>query len=689
MDIWNFARNQLEQMREPTNLDWNVIKTAMNSKLRDNLRHATNLRAECTSTKKDLLQQLGGKKFKLKRILKRIKNELVIYKTQKTTKHEAKIEHYLRKYREDHEKLTNNINPKNPTLDNITRPYAEITALRGEELDKQADTGPFIAHDSIQLTEDEKDLLARNPKFALRKGVSEHGFMLESEKMLSKLKYGWEEKLDTTVTSDTTSGLEVKTSDLNSLWLETQGRATYDMETQTVDFTKLLPSDYKLNRNISLPKPLPKPQEMECEFIREGLRDVFRKYKELMESRMKQKRDKKNKNKNKNRNNINKNIVKNNKDENYIPNLTAAQNRGLKSILKKIKAGHLVVCPTDKSGRLAVLTREQYIQAGKVHTQSDKRINWKQVKTIQENVNDHMWWYSNIFKMSESTNQNDRMTKNIIDHGHEVCNMSILLKDHKGWSPASGTPPPTRPVISGNGGLNVHLSEFISSLVEPLANVEDGSEINSTSDMLARLTRHNSSIKADYPTSNDLLDPTVKDDPLCLNRAKKAKMTFPTDNSANISSTCDYLESLLDENDCLEIQQNVRTEITETRSSRGDGLVECDNLLEEERGNSYGQGDGAVGSVECVTPSPTPGGGAGIVEGYNPPGVVRTGTDNLDEEGSRKVGQGDGAGGLVECLTPSPTPSGGAGIVEEITHWGREGHERRRQVLVLCLEGVT
>ena len=57
MDIWNFARNQLEQMREPANLDWNVIKTAMNSKLRVNLRHATNLRAQCTSTKKDLLQQ--------------------------------------------------------------------------------------------------------------------------------------------------------------------------------------------------------------------------------------------------------------------------------------------------------------------------------------------------------------------------------------------------------------------------------------------------------------------------------------------------------------------------------------------------------------------------------------------------------------------------------------------------------
>ena len=352
MDIWNFARNQLEQMREPANLDWSVVKTAMNSKLKDNLRHATKLRAQCTSTKKDLLQQLGGKKFKLKRILKRIKNELMTYKTQKTTKHEAKIEHYLRKYREDREKLANNINPKNPTLDNITRPYAEITALRGVELDKQADTGPFIAHDSIQLTEDERDLLAKNPKFALRKGVSEHDFMLESEKMLSKLKYGWEEELDATVTSDTTSESEVESSDLNSLWLETQGRATYNLETQTVDFANLLPSDYKLNRNISLPKPLPKPQEMECEFIREGLRDVFRKYKEHMESKMKRKKDKKdkkNKNNNKNRNNINRKIVKNNKEENYIPNLTAAQNKGLKSLLKKIKAGHLMVCPTDKS----------------------------------------------------------------------------------------------------------------------------------------------------------------------------------------------------------------------------------------------------------------------------------------------------------------------------------------------------
>ena len=51
----------------------------------------------------------------------------------------------------------------------------------------------------------------------------------------------------------------------------------------------------------------------------------------------------------------------------------------------------------------------------------------------------------------------------------------IFAKCHKGWTWQSGKPPPTRPVAGGNQGMNFPLSELVSWVVEPEANVMVGS----------------------------------------------------------------------------------------------------------------------------------------------------------------------------------------------------------------------
>ena len=53
-------------------------------------------------------------------------------------------------------------------------------------------------------------------------------------------------------------------------------------------------------------------------------------------------------------------------------NLSKDEIRGLKSLKKRIEAGEICVCPTDKSKRFAVLTREQYLKSGRAHTKKDK-----------------------------------------------------------------------------------------------------------------------------------------------------------------------------------------------------------------------------------------------------------------------------------------------------------------------------
>ena len=51
----------------------------------------------------------------------------------------------------------------------------------------------------------------------------------------------------------------------------------------------------------------------------------------------------------------------------------------------------------------------------------------------------------------------------------------------------SGAPLPTRPVVGGNSGLNCHISELLSQIIEPVASASNGSEVDSTIEMLKRL----------------------------------------------------------------------------------------------------------------------------------------------------------------------------------------------------------
>ena len=82
-----------------------------------------------------------------------------------------------------------------------------------------------------------------------------------------------------------------------------------------------------------------------------------------------------------------------------------------------------------------------------------------------------------------------RMMKNILDHGREIPEMILLCKDHKKWD--GKAPLPTRPVISGNKGINTHLSELLSEILEPVSGSIGGGEIASTEEALNRINQIN------------------------------------------------------------------------------------------------------------------------------------------------------------------------------------------------------
>ena len=165
--------------------------------------------------------------------------------------------------------------------------------------------------------------------------------------------------------------------------------------------------------------------------------------------------------------------------------------RGLKSLKKRIKEGDLIICDTDKRKRFAALTRKQYLDSGMAHTAGDLESSESQVKIIQTVVNDHTFWLQSIMGCGKNWGHENRMAKNVLDKGEQVCSMVLLIKDHKSWSPDSETSPPSRPVVAGNCGLNSHLSELISHILEPITLEAPGCEIDSTSEMLSKIDKIN------------------------------------------------------------------------------------------------------------------------------------------------------------------------------------------------------
>ena len=93
---------------------------------------------------------------------------------------------------------------------------------------------------------------------------------------------------------------------------------------------------------------------------------------------------------------------------------------------------------TDKSKRFCLLTPQQYLESGTVHTSKDLEISPDNVKRIQRFVNDHVWWFKESTKVGSNWSHDDRMSKNLSDKGEQVCQMTLLLKDHKQWTEESG-----------------------------------------------------------------------------------------------------------------------------------------------------------------------------------------------------------------------------------------------------------
>ena len=484
-DVKNFVQKQTIHKRVSSKPDLKVQRLAMRSKLSDACAHAKRLRQERDALRKRVMRKFSSRKSLGRRIL----GEMVArYKLQKNKEMQdvmKKIE-FIRQKEQLDKVLKSAPEGTEDYLSDVNVFKPNQTSMKVED-----PLGPFICDPTVKLDENELLILAKGPKYMVRGELDASDFNLEIEAMVAKKKYdtmfnGEDDCSNTTDHSIEQPQVQLSCNQLNEsgresnrvkidkiakesniLWEENVGRMVYDYKSKTLNLANMSAPTYKHNKEVFLPSPESPAKETSHEFRKREMSRVF--------------------------NRVTKSISK----KNYDSNLSKAELKGLKSLKRRIKNGELIVCETDKSKRFSILSRQQYIESGKAHTSKDLEIEPHHIKKIQKYVNNHTWWAKEILQCGANWNHSDRMSTNLEDNGEQVCRMSLLIKDHKSWSASSDSPPPSRPVVSGNSGLNCHLSELISTILEPIAYEESGDEIDSTDDMIAKINKINEQIVID------------------------------------------------------------------------------------------------------------------------------------------------------------------------------------------------
>ena len=413
--------------------------------------------------------------MKFKRMELRMKEKVARIKTIIKKKNQEKLSRYKKIKEEQEKKRTISNLPEDVQL------YTNLRIFQNIKITPETPRPPVVMSDSIEITEGESKLLSKCPKFTLRNVLNKEMFLVEYEKSLIKEKYGrigLEEVDGKVIRDDDDEDQEINNY---SEWLEIKSRLPYDFEDKSLDFGRCKATDWKLNKRITLPKSGSPKFEAYLEVRRAEASKIFDECMRLLGHEE--------------------------KDGDMIENLSESERSDLKSLKKKVNNGNLLVCQTDKSGRFAILTRQQYLDAGYEHTKKDVEIEVAENEDVERTLNGHLKWFSKIVNMGEYWDQMDRNRRNLLNQGLAVCKMTLLIKDHKSWT--LNATPPSRSLMAGNKGGNTNMSEFLSIILEPVANESKNCmEVNSTDGLLAEIVKMNDE-NSEQPSSPVVADPLV------------------------------------------------------------------------------------------------------------------------------------------------------------------------------------
>ena len=457
--------------RGEKSLEWQVVKVCMKLKMIDETKVSKELESLKYKVRKDIEELHGKNSRKSRNIVKNLRKEAAKAKKRSMMKYEAKMKHLRRKYRESEE------NKLKTVPDALAGLGLDDLSIFDKDKYSNIEKWDYEVEEigDVQLSDNERMILGLPPKFAVEENLPvdglAHDIELAGAKARMTIAKEEGEKLEEDEEIDIDEEEERKLEKIDA-----QTRQIYDPIERRFNDQKRRVTDLSECSRVTLPKPLSTQQESMLEMRRgenEKTYDGYRK--EYC-----------------------------NKKGDVPGNLSDREKDGLKSLQKRIREKKIIIMKTDKSGKLCVATREEYLRLGKVHTGKDENIERKGIIEIEKQLNGHVFFWAKMWGSGDDHNHRDRIIDSKVVSSEQLADMYLLYKDHKDQQA-------TRPVVTGCNSNTRGFSNCVSDLLESVNKAKENAyESVSSEDMLAKVEIYNQEAEKIRKEGEDKLEKKMR-----------------------------------------------------------------------------------------------------------------------------------------------------------------------------------
>ena len=341
--------------------------------------------------------------------------------------------------------------------------------VKDQELDDRFKT-KAVTYGGVELTRDEISVMEMHPKYTIFEKVDPIDCEAEIEKAMTKIRWArMEENKDKDVSGNRLGAVPRNLVELsheetgrgnigNGEGERTVKRETFDIDERKFDFRYARSTELPFNIRTNVPGPLEnRGEEIRLQNLKMKLTEITNRYAEEKETEME--------------------------------NLTEEQKRGIKSLRKRQKDGEIVIFQTDKSGKLAADTPENYTEAAKPHFEKDTIVTKKEYEDTEKLINAHSVFWTRMLRAGEKTGDQERYKRSMKTENSKSSTLYVFRKDHKPCED-NDKGPPVRLLCDVSDSYGHKLSYFLSNILKEVTDKEP-TVCDSTEDMLAGIRQAN------------------------------------------------------------------------------------------------------------------------------------------------------------------------------------------------------
>lgn len=174
-------------------------------------------------------------------------------------------------------------------------------------------------------------------------------------------------------------------------------------------------------------------------------------------------------------------------------NISRKEAEGIKTLKKRCDREDLVIMETEKSKRMSIMTKSNYVDVTEPHFLEDRIISDTELSNIENVLNAHTCQVARAFNLCYEQGDFRRTKQALINSSIVPPPLRSLRKDHKTVPDELKTfGPPSRPVGNGNNAPNTQLSWLLATICQKAANsLCSPTECISTEDMLSSIDYEN------------------------------------------------------------------------------------------------------------------------------------------------------------------------------------------------------